>query len=330
MLDHSQYMERRSSSAHPRALTRPADSRRKVRYATMILGTMIACACADGSARVDQADGEGSGGRSVAVVRAAVNNQRGRTYFGLAGGRPLAGDLLLGHYANGFVRSGYDTSAFRVGQAVNAVSDSGEVLVLAIDRVSLGPLELGESHLALRLEEGETRRAPSGTVLFWTSGLGVTYLRPLATELDSAALAMLFDRATTLYEAALAERDTTLAIPMFVSFEGPEIRTVEPAREMVAVQFGVTFERGSRGRIDKRGVVFFIYNRETRRVAFEAFGHGEWGPMATSPVLVDPYIYFQIEGDASVYFLSKHSRAWEHYGLAIFDFRTGRPMILSY
>lgn len=55
-----------------------------------------------------------------------------------------------------------------------------------------------------------TRRRQPGTVLFWTSNLGVTYLRPLATELDSVALAMLFDRATMLYEAALTERDATL------------------------------------------------------------------------------------------------------------------------
>lgn len=296
----------------------------------MILGTIIACACAEGLAKDDQADGEGGRGRSVAVVRRAVNDQGGRIYFGMASGRPLGGNLLLGHYANGFVRSEYDTSAFRVGQAVNGVSDSGEVLVFAIDRVSRGRLERGESRLALRLVDGETRRAPAGTVLFWTSNLGVTYLRPLATELDSAALAMLFDRATMLYEAALAERDTTLPIPIFVSFEDPEIRTVEPAREMAAVQFGVTLERGSRRRVDNRGVVFFIYNRETRRVAFEVFGHPEWGPSARSVVVVDPYIYFQIEGDASVYFLSQHSRAWEHYGLAVFNFRTGRPMIRSY
>lgn len=80
---------------------------------------------------------------------------------------------------------------------------------------------------------------------------------------------------------------------------------------------------------DKRAQAFFMYSVKEGRIIRAAFGHPEWA-FTSSVLTVQPEIYFRITGDGRTYFVGLHVGGWEDTTRALYDFRTGRELLLCY
>jgi hypothetical protein len=200
---------------------------------------------------------------------------------------------------------------------------------------------MGDNIFQLEVWQWGKTISPMSKVLFWTPNIRVKFLKSFDVKLDEAALNQIQSEALRLWKEALEELpgDDEMRALGRIELLAPIIQGVEGVEEVVTVLIPTTIkmpasfvEKGLKHEfehVDERGSFFFVYSVSERRIIFGSFGHPEWDPRAVRLVTVKPLIYFQISGDSLVYFLGEHSFAWEHYGHAIFDLKSGRVLLES-
>lgn len=247
-----------------------------------------------------------------------------RVFFGYASG-DLHGQPLPASYAGGrFNKEGGDAARrFPIGRRVSAITNLGERTSFVIGR----PDSL--VHLVSFTLRCIGKCPKGSTVLFWTGNARLQSLRATKTNLDRASLTFLRGRAAVLYQRALKHYafapDTTI---QEMQLGTPMSETVHGVPGIATVFFPVTLRLQAYGKadVDTSASVFFIYSPSKRKVIYETFGHGEWGPDAKDVLEVKPRLYFRIRGDLKPYFLGAWSGPWESFGHGIFDLRTGRKL----
>jgi hypothetical protein len=271
-----------------------------------------------------------------------------KTYFGIGSGN--AGDPLFGYYRGGqfvpirmeenFEKRMQDQISFNrsfpVGEVFAGVSFEGHPIKVQIKSKKDYKEGFYDHYFELQIPQTGENIFPISGFLFWTPNIKVKFLKSFDAKLDEAALKQIHNEALRLWKEALKEipeyyeRRTLPKIELLA----PMIQKVEGVEEVVTVLIptlikkSLSFvEKGLKHEfehVDDNASLLFIYSVSGRKIVFGSFGHPGWGPDAVKVVTVKPLVYFQILGDPSVYFLGEHSLAWEHWGYAIFNLKSGK------
>jgi hypothetical protein len=266
-------------------------------------------------------------------------SQRQNIYFA-ASANDVEANPFLGFYESGnFVRTepkwsgnpkidiqriGAAIAAFRAGMALKGFDRNGKHLDAVIESVHEPSFSLGDQLLTLRLPTAGTF---TGGALFWTSNGKLKFLEPIVISLQASLDELLRRRAVLLWARALNDylpevNDHSIEIG------SPSVQTLADARNIIAVYYPIVLK--GPGGSDDRASAFFIYSLSDKKIVLETFGHPEWSPRAEKVVTIKPVVYFQLGNDKKFYFFAERSGAWEHFGYAIFDLRSGATLLESY
>jgi hypothetical protein len=170
---------------------------------------------------------------------------------------------------------------------------------------------------------GAGRQVPRAALITSDPSLAFAVVPFVVGELDADVDQLLKQRFHVLWMRAIAERDAEDSTARY-SFGEPVVHQIGDLRTIrypIVIDWNQTYR-------DDRGSAFFIYSSNQRTIIYAAIGHPEWAPSNGDVVLdVEPYFYFQIVGDSTVYFIGNHERGWEDEGVAIYELRTGRVVL---
>jgi hypothetical protein len=217
------------------------------------------------------------------------------------------------------------TAAFKPGVRLKGLSRDGKRSDAVLESFHEPSLSLGDQLLSLRLQIGAN---PSGDVLFWTANAELKYLQPILVRLEGVVDELLRRRTLLLWQQAVHDYPPELN-EHSIEIGSPLVQTVADAKDIITVLYPIII-KGKDKWFDDRASVFFIYSLSENKIILQTFGHPEWSPRAENVITVRPIVYFRIANDRNVYFFGERSGAWEHFGYAIYDFRSGAAVLESY
>ncbi len=213
---------------------------------------------------------------------------------------------------------------FRPNETLRGVAANGQSA-----GVSVGATRVVEDLGEYSIDLVPTGNRPAGLAMFLRPGRNVSILRPqrrsvLAVEIDRRLRAKLRD----LWSVHLSERIPEMR-PGGYEVRSTIVESLRSEPGILAIQYSLeltypdTADRGF-------ATAFFLYSTTEGRILRSAFGHPEWSN-GSSVLTIRPQIYFRVGGDKRTYFLGEHFGGWEDSSTyAIYDFRTGRDLLLCY
>ncbi len=215
---------------------------------------------------------------------------------------------------------------FKVAKTYQGINSQGKRIQLVMKEIDTsGELE---SYEGIFSYTRDPKNKSSHFGIIWTSALNVNYLPCKKIKLGPPIESELKEAATKLFLDALKVTGSYNQTSK-IEFGPPQVEQIQSVGDIVTIVMPSKIKRED-STDDTKATVFFIYSIKDKRIIHGSFGHPEWSTNAPKVITIRPILYFRIKGDRRVYFLGEHSHAWEDWGYAIFDLKTGDVLIRTF